>query len=126
MSAVTILTSALQADSGAGSAVDVTAFSTLRLDWSVLADLGRDPQLSLVIESGPSAVGPFRTVYERAMAHQRPGSPYEWSHAPRAVLSGFDKFVRARWSGRINRTINEQSTNFFTIGLTGDGKPDAA
>ncbi|HKY37214.1 MAG TPA: hypothetical protein VJN18_14825 [Polyangiaceae bacterium] len=122
MSAVTILTSALQDDSGAGAAVDVSTFSTLRLNWSALADVGRLGMgyLRLFIETGPSASGPWRIVYERQL------NSGGWDPAPRAVLSGFDSFVRARWDGKMPRVNNEQSTKFFTIALTGDGQPNAA
>ncbi len=122
MSAVSILTSALQDDSGAGAAVDVSAFSTLRLNWSLLADVGRLGQgyLRLFIETRADASQPWRVIYERQM------DANGFDLKPRAVLSGFDAFVRARWVGKMPRLPNEESTKFFTIGLTGDGKPDAA
>jgi hypothetical protein len=122
MSAVTILSSALQDDTGAGSAVDVSAFSTLRLNWSALADIGRLAygHLRLFIETGPSASGPWRTVYDRQL------NQGNWEPSPRVVLSGFDTFVRARWEGKMPRINNEQTTKFFTIALAGDGQPNAA
>jgi hypothetical protein len=126
MSAVTILSSALRADEGTGSAVDVTAFSTLRLNWSVGVDVGRSPEITLIVETAPHAtLGPWRVVSEIRMAHHQVG-PYAWNGKPPVTLAGFDAFVRARWSGRIPRINNEQSTNFFTLALTGDGQPNAA
>ena len=126
MSEVTILASALQSDTGDGAAVDVSAFSTLRLNFSALADQGRNPHLLLVIETAPHAVnGPWRVIHERRLSPNVNG-PYAWDCAPHAVLSGFDNYVRARWAGSIVRTINEENIKFFTIGLAGDGKPDAA
>lgn len=128
MSAVTILTSGLQDDVGAGAAVDVSAFSTLRLDWSALVNIGRLAQgsLRLFIETGPSASGPWRIVYEQQLNQSG------WNPKLRAVLSGFDSYVRARWAGSFPRINNEQGDprysiapeKFFTIGLAGDGKPD--
>jgi hypothetical protein len=126
MSATTILTSALQDDSDAGTAVDVTAFSTLRLDWSVVADLGRVKQIDLFIETGPTDAGPWHTISERRMLPSHITGPYAWEANPRATLGGFDAFVRARWEGFVSRVHGEESTNFFTIGLSGDGQPDAA
>ena len=115
MSAVSILTSALQDDAGAGAAVDVTAFSTLRLNWSVATDLGRARYLRLFIETASVAAGPWRQVHELQL------DANGWETRPRLVLSGFDAFVRARWEGGFGRTLNENATKFFTIGLTGEG-----
>lgn len=128
MSAVTLLTAALQDDSGAGDAVDVSALSTLRLDWSTLADMGRlrHGYLRLFVETRSHASVPWRVVYERQL------DANSWDTKPRVVLSGFDTYVRARWEGRFPRINNEQALNglaatkFFTIGLAGDGQPDAA
>jgi hypothetical protein len=132
MSAVSILASALQDDAGTGAALDVSAFSTLRLNWSVSADIGRMNNmghLRLFIDTAPSAGGPWHVAYERQL------DANGWDPKPRTVLSGFDSFVRARWSGYFPRTTemergrpqyNEAATKFFTIGLTGDGQPDAS
>lgn len=123
MSAITILASALQDDVGAGAAVDVSAFSTLRLNWATSADLGRmGPTmfLRLFIETRAQASEPWRVIYERQL------DANTWDLRPRAVLSGFDTFVRARWVGNFPRINNEQTTKFFTIGLAGDGQPDAS
>lgn len=123
MSAVTILTSALQGDSGTGDAVDVSAYNTLRLSWSALFDTYglRDPNcyLRLVIETAQVAGGPWREIYRR----QLDSSNYETT--PRVVLSGFDSFVRARWEGQFPRSGEQQRTapvtKVFTIGLAGEG-----
>jgi|GEM_PF-3842045 len=134
MSAITLLTSALQNDTGAGAAVDVSAYNTLRLNWTALADLGQDRNASLqiFIETAAAASGPWRAIYERQL------DANGWEVAPRLVLSGFDSFVRARWAGRFGRTVNEgayysytgpqgpsgspqiAATKKFTIGLAGE------
>lgn len=126
MSAVTILTSAAQPDSGNGSAVSVAAYSTLRLDWTVSADLGREPGLELFIDTAPTAAGPWRQIAEKKMDARHPASsPYFWEGKPRVVLSGFDAYVRARWTGRANNnTANGDTAMKLTLALTGDGKPD--
>ncbi len=119
MSSVTILASAAQDDAGTGAAVDVSAFSTLRLNWQVDTDHGRHPHIALAIDSAPTADGPWTEVSRLSMD----GSPQRWVHRPRVVLAGFDSFVRARWKGRIDRLAND-TAKAFTIGLVGDGKPD--
>jgi hypothetical protein len=124
MSAVEILAEALVADEGAGEAVDVSEHAILRLDWLALADIGRDPQVTLWIETAPTSAGPWSEVSRIQMA------AFGWNTKPRVVLGTFDNFIRARWSGRIARVSKETAAggthvDFFTLGLAGDGKPDA-
>jgi hypothetical protein len=118
MSAIEILASAAQADADASDGVDVSAFSTLRLDWSVTANQGANPQIDLHVDHAPTADGPWTELW-----HHRMTADGQWQTAPRTVLGGFDAFVRARWSGH-GRNANGAAA--FTISLTGDGKPDAA
>jgi len=120
MSAITILTSAAQNDSGTGAAVDVTAYNTLRLNWAAVADLGMQAtaSLRLFIDTAPSASGPWTTIYERQL------DANGWELSPRVTLSGFDSFVRARWDGKFPRSGEQQRTSpitkVFTVGLTGE------
>lgn len=118
MSAVSVLASALQSDSGAGAAVDVSAFCTLRLNWSVLTDVTRARFLRLFIETRSDSSQPWREIFREQL------DANGWDLRPRVTLSGFDNFVRARWEGEFARSSNnEQTTKFFTIGLTGEGTP---
>ena len=130
MSAVTILTNAAQARSGASSAFDATAFSTLRLDLRVSADLGVSPMLKTFVETGPTSAGPWRVIDERSYHHSR-----DWPTSSRVALSGFDAFVRLRWEGgrhgepKYSGPAQEAPSLVdpkFVIGLAGDGQPNAA
>jgi hypothetical protein len=138
MSAVTILANASQARSGQSDALDVSAFSTLRLNLQLTGDHGRHPHIRTFIETAAAAAGPWRVIDERRWSRVLPGTE-------RITLAGFDSFVRLRWAGGCegegitksygapygpgggtligeSGAINPQ----FIIGLTGDGKPDAA
>jgi hypothetical protein len=121
VSAVTILAAASQADSGASAALDVSAFSTLRLNWAARADLGRDPQVTLSVDTAPGSGGPWREISSIEMGAR------EWQTAPRVTLGGFDAFVRARWSGHPRApTPRTDVTCSLVLGLAGDGKPEAS
>lgn len=122
MSAVTILTYAAQAATGSGAAVDVSAFSTLRLDMQLAADLGTSPELMLTIEDAPAATGPWRTVETRRFVATAVGEPFGWSGRGRFLLAGFDSFIRVSWTG----SAQGPGVPAFLIGLTGDGQPDAS
>jgi len=146
MSAVTILTQGSQARSGSSSALDVTAFSTLRLDLVARADLGVSPFLRTYVETAPATTGPWRVVDERHMTTGAAvGATHAWpaGFTTRITLGGFDKFVRLRWAGGCEGQGSTKtyappytgnggtliSENLgtdpqFVIGLTGDGKPD--
>lgn len=128
MSAVEILAYAAADDTGDGSAVDVSAFSTLRLDWHVVADLSRNPDITLTIETGPTASGPWTEIYRRQMvqSHQISGDPYRWEALPRVTLAGFDSYVRPRWRCKADTYFGAGNrAASLSIGLSGDGQPDA-
>lgn len=126
MSAVEILASGTAADAGSSEPVDCSAFSTLRLDLELAADTGRSPTLDVYIESAPTDEGPWTTHEHRRYSTSGPDA---WSQSRRFALAGFDSFVRLRWSGAIKRIhaagSGLETANLFTIGLAGDGQPDA-
>jgi hypothetical protein len=119
MAAVTILASALQNDSGTGAPVDVSAYSTLRLNWTALVDLGQytTTYLRLIIETAATAAGPWREIYRRQQ-----DANTGWDCAPRMVLVGFDALIRARWEGSYPRTLNE-GAYYSSVGPQGPGAP---
>lgn len=128
MSSIEVLAAASNlADSGNGSGVSAEAHAVARGTWSVSADLGRSPDLVLSIDTGPTSSGPWSEIWTKHLLANEgnPSNPHYW-HSPRVLLSGFDKYIRARWSGRAraNTGINE-TTAKFALGLTLDCKPDA-
>lgn len=139
MSSITILTNGPQARSGQSDALDVSSFSTLRLDLRLTANHGVQPYITTYIESGPTASGPWTVIDENSY---KVGS---FPGKARITLAGFDNFVRLRWAGGCsgdtpNRsygppygpgggTLISETYTFnpeFVIGLNGDAKPDAA
>lgn len=134
MSAITVFTYSAVDDSGAGSAVDASAFSTLRLTLRFTANLGTEPQLVAIVEDAPLSTGPWRSIAERQYSAAQGDAPTRWPSTDSIILSGFDKFIRLRWvaSARSNftRVINNRPhdpnlrTAGLSIGLSGDGKPD--
>jgi hypothetical protein len=138
MSAVTILTNASQTRSGQSDALDVSAFSTLRLDLRLTANHGLKPRITTYVETAPAASGPWRVIDERHYSGVFPGKE-------RITLAGFDSFVRLRWDGGCESESLTKSYGppysanggtlvgtrgaidpGFVIGLSGDGRPDAA
>ena len=124
MSAITLLTYGAQAKSGASDAVDVSAFSTLRLDATKLADLGQRPWLKLYIETRAAATAPWRVIWERYYTL----NDADLVGKQRIVLSGFDNFVRVRWEAKrqYSQDDNDPISIGLHLGVTGDGQPDAA
>ena len=97
MASVTVLTPAAQARTGTSSALDVSAYSTLRLDLTARADQGLSPRCTFVIETGLASTGPWRELHRRNF--NNPPHPEAWpaTGPERVVLSAFDNFVRCRW-----------------------------
>lgn len=122
MSAVTILTYGAKSDSGTGSAVDVSGFSTLRLNAKLVANFGKEPQLRLAIDTGPTSEGPWTEIEDRGFQARA----WPANSVCRFVLAGFDNYVRARWSGHATANVAWQNTSAeLSIGIDGDGQPDA-
>jgi hypothetical protein len=96
MAAITLLTAGPQERSGASTPVDVSAYSTLRLNVRVAANRGHisNPTVRLYIESGPSSSGPWSTVWEQVY------NSHEWPNDKRVVLGALDAFARVRWVAR--------------------------
>lgn len=141
MSAVTIRTVAAADRSGESTPVDVSAFSTLRLDLQASANMGLDPTLRVEVQHGPTENGPW-TVLERKQffASRVPPDENAWPSRPtRIVLSGFDRYVRLQWwggksgearsaysAGNPNAPVAAELTDIgLVLGLAGDGQPDA-
>lgn len=126
MSAVTLLTAANVADAGAGDPVDVSAGGTLRLDWTVKANHGKNPQVELSIETAPAATGPWTQVWRRLMCAEKPATATDmnsngWHTQPRALVPGVDRFARARWSGCARKNVELNSTTAeFNIACAGE------
>jgi len=125
MSAVEILAVGSQARTGTSEALDVSGFSTLRLDLTASANFGLSPWLRAYIETARVAAGPWRTIDAR---HYTTGS---WPAAgvDRITLGGFDALVRLRWESA--REAEQPSSAdkediALVLGLDGDGQPDAA
>ncbi|HKO46630.1 MAG TPA: hypothetical protein VJV79_02850 [Polyangiaceae bacterium] len=131
MSAVTIVSAGAKSGVATASAVDVSSFSTLRLNAAVLANLGKQPYIDLYLEQAPASTGPWRALWSKRMeTGSPPGNDNAWTSAVRIVLSGFDSYVRARWSavataniGRFNGELDNSPE--LNLAITGDGKPDA-
>lgn len=125
MSAITVLAAGPKAKSGTSTPLDVSAHAALRLDLTLLADLGTRPQLDLWIETGPAATGPWTELTHFRQLAGDPGySPHAWQTQRRLPLSSIDTFVRARWVGQANANSGDGDPQ-LVLGITGDGKPDA-
>lgn len=120
MSAISILTSGPQPKEGASSPVDTSAFSTLRLDVKVLADLGLDPWLRYWIETRAGTTSPWRTLHYGAFDHAL--GTWTGDFTQRVIVTP-DNETRIRWSGDTRFVFPATP---FTISCAGDGKPDAA
>jgi hypothetical protein len=133
VSAVTILAAGAKANASTSTPVDVSAFSTLRLNAAVLANLGKGPYIDIFIETASASTGqPWRVVWHRFQSTGTPPGANEqaWESATRIVLSGFDSFLRVRWVavatqnfGMLNGVLDNSVE--LNLAITGDGKPDA-
>lgn len=122
MAEITLLTYAAQAESGSSAAVDVSAYSTLRLDLE-LAEASVcnviNPEVDITIETAPKSDGPWRPIVERRKYVSGSSTEtYGWTTRRRFLLSGFDKFARVSWDcpGRF-------ATKFpvnLSVGLAGE------
>lgn len=90
---------------GQTSARAVGYIHTLRLALAVTAASGTTPSMTVILEHAPASSGPWVTHTSFTAAT---GATTE-----RKVVSGLDRFVRARW------TVSG-TTPSFTWGLTGE------
>lgn len=126
MSAITLLTAGAKARSGTSTPLDVSAHAALRLDLTLLANLGTTPTLDLWIETGPAATGPWVELHHIKQHAGDPGSsPRAWQTPRRLTLVGIDNFVRARWVGQATANSADGDPQ-LNLGITGTGLPDAA
>jgi hypothetical protein len=113
----TLLATAAQAASGTSAAVDVSALAILRADIDLGAtSLPGGGELSVSLDHGPTSSGPWAELQTFLMATgAQPGSPYTWpAGKKRVVLSGFDAFMRVRWTAK-----STWGTPALTLGVSG-------
>lgn len=116
MSAVTILAHADHGAEGVGDAVDVADFTVLRLETTAAPNYGDSRWEAIIdLETAPAATGPWRQL-TRLADHRVPVKK-------RSIVNDHDAFVRVRWSITSHALGVALS---FPIGVTGEGKPDAA
>lgn len=99
----TLLTYGAQAATGTSTPVDCSALAIIRADIDLgVTSLPGGGELSITFEHGPSAAGPFvELTTVRLSTDQPPSSPYAWPSGKKHVLlSGFDAFIRLKWSAR--------------------------
>jgi hypothetical protein len=126
LSVVTIKTTAAASDTGESAGFDASAFSSARLDWYVVGDLGRNVEIRLQLFDAPTANGPWREIWSRNMqaSNANTNDSQCWTTTPRASLSGFDSFLKCAWSGRARQNVAfGDTTARFTIGLAGTALP---
>ena len=126
MSAIVLLASGARADRGFGVGVSVAAHAIVRLTCTLLATLSKCPQLTIAIDTGPTAQGPWREVHTASFT-----TPH-WPAAgePRIQLGAadLDEFIRARWDGHAGTANLGHVTPSadFDLTISGIGTPDAA
>lgn len=121
MAAVTLLTFGTQSDSGSSTPLDVSAAALLRLDVQLL-EAGGDPTIDVFIETAKLSTGPWQEVWSGKYDKRNPPtSPYAWPSdgKARAVVTGPDAFVRARWT--VDRNTASQAS--ISLGVTGVSVP---
>jgi len=124
MAAVTLLAAGAKADTGTGAAVDVSAAGVMRLDATVKCNHGKQPWLTLSIDSGASATGPWFEIYTRTFRSGVVAGSQAWpgNSVQRLSLGGFDLFARVRWAGaagNVSNNLPTDSTGEFDISVVG-------
>jgi hypothetical protein len=127
MAAITILAAGAQGRSGVSAALDVSAYSTLRLDIPLSADMGLEPYVRMYLEAAPAAGGPWAVVWERYFHYAQ---SWPRNGRERVVVGAPDNFIRVRWEGgrqsESGRAVSNPSEapvlpNLgFNFGVTGD------
>lgn len=123
--AVTLLTLASQAKSGTSTPLDVSAFTQLRLDIQLRADLGKIPEATVAIETGPLSTGPFTEIYSHQFSAAQPsGAPNAWPAASvqKLNLSPIAEFVRVKWSARATANTSDGDPS-LQLGCSGLALP---
>lgn len=124
MSAVTLLAAGAKVDTGTGAAVDVSAAGVMRLDATVKCNHGKSPWLTLSIDSGASATGPWFEIYSRTFRSGVVNGSQAWplNCIQRLSVGGFDNFARVRWAGaagNVSNNLPTDSTAEFDLAVTG-------
>jgi hypothetical protein len=110
-----------------GNAIDVSEYSTLRLELAVTAMTNRDGY-----EQGITLPAELHVSLEQSNdgANWRPlheFGPARSVSRERAVVAGFDKYVRASWwfarPSNVASTVNDRVA--FSWSLTGEALPEA-
>lgn len=121
MSAVTVLAAGAKADSGTGAAVSTAGCAVLKLSAAMTANLGKSPQVRVMLDTGPTSSGPWLEVYaEHFRSGAGGGNTWPASSVASITLMP-SNYVRARWV--TNHT--GPSTAELDLAITGVGIPDA-
>jgi hypothetical protein len=121
LSSVTVLASGAKADSGTGDAVAVAGCAVLKLSATMKANLGKSPQLRIMLDTGPAATGPWTEAFaEHYRASAGGGNTWPASSVASITLTP-SNYVRARWL--VNHT--GPLTSELDLAITGVGLPDA-
>jgi hypothetical protein len=121
VSAVTVLAAGAKADSGTGAAVAVVGCAVLKLSATMTANHGKSTQLRVMLDSGPTASGPWTEVFAE---HYRAGAGGSNTWPPTGVASITvqpSNYVRARWIANHTGPLTAE----LDLAITGVGLPDA-
>jgi hypothetical protein len=131
LAAVTLLAAGAKANSGTSTPLDVSAYTSLRLDASVQAyptvsTGGMGAYLQLWLETAALVNGPWSQLYycriRQCFAQGQHPEAWPANNVQRIVANGFDNFVRARWFGAPDTESNgvpTSSTAGFQLGVAG-------
>lgn len=124
--AITVLASASQAQTGTSTPLDVSNNSQARVSIVTVVDLGKDPDLSVWFDTGPTSTGPWTEInLIRMLGIDLPANGrYPYLLDRRVVLDLADKFIRARWQLRYTRN-DDGTAKTFTMGITGTASVSA-
>jgi len=131
MAAVTLLAGGAKANSGVSTPLDVSAYTSLRLDASVQAypqPAVGGASLQLWIEHASSATAPaWALLYYVRLRQALTSGPEAWppNNVQRIVAGGFDSFVRVRWLAAPECESNgspSTSTAGLQLGVSGQAQ----
>ena len=131
MSAVNLLSAGAKLDGGTSTPLDVSAFTTLKLTATLLANPGGTAGpawLQLWIETAQSAVGPWTQLYYARFYQNfvQGQNPEAWpqNNSQRILVSGVDQLIRVRWLGAAGNVSNNKPTDAtakFDLSVSGEG-----
>lgn len=119
--AVTLLALAAQASTGTSDPVDISDKTGIRMTITARPDLGKDPEMIVAFDTGPTSSGPWTEIHRVQMLAGVPASsPYAWDSAKKVALGAVDKFLRCRWSC-LARANSVNTDAGLTLGVAGTG-----